>query len=459
MLTSVRAQAREPKSAVERAEAIFRMYPFSCRQIVNFSKLGSRIALGLAATLAISPIAHAADSGNWIGAWTAAVQPVWDADFGMPTGIPASLWNQTIRQVARLSIGGRRVRVMISNEYGKIPLKIGDAHVGLAADGGKIQPGSDRALTFGGNPSIEIPAGAPAISDPVDLAVAPLSLLSVSLFLPEISPTTTMHWYGAQTAYVAAGDKAADVDFKADSTQTARLFLSEIFVDAPANARAIVALGDSITDGEGSTVDGNDRWPDRLAERLVAAGGPPVAVLNQGISGAKVLADRMGVNALARFDRDVLNQPKVDTIILMMGINDIGWSGSEVGPHQTTGPRQADPTADEIIDGYKQLIARAHLHGLRIIGATLTPFGDAMAGTPSEGFYTPEKEQRRAALNAFIRSGAFDGVIDFEPVVLDPQRPQYILAKFGKGDHLHPNHLGYAAMAAAIDLNLLVPTK
>ena len=179
------------------------------------------------------------------------------------------------------------------------------------------------------------------------------------------------------------------------------------------------------------------------------AGGPPVAVLNEGISGAKVLSDRMGVNALARFDTDVLNQPKADTVILMMGINDVGWPGCGLAQHDP------EPTAEAIIEGYKQLIARAHAHGMRIIGATLTPFGDAFAGTPFEGYYTPDKEKIRLALNDFIRSGAFDGVIDFDKVIADPQKPTYSLPKFDKGDHLHPNPAGYEAMGAAIDLKTL----
>lgn len=418
----------------------------ACRKI-NRSLAPVAIALAGFLTL-VSPVT-AADAENWIGTWTASAQPVWESDFPVPIGLPRSLWNQTIRQVARASIGGSRVRIVVSNEYGKFPLKIGEAHLALAATGGKIQAGSDRALTFSGSPSIIIPAGAPAISDPVDLAVAPLAQLSVSLFFPEVAPATTIHWDGHQTAYVAQGDHAADVDFKADAKQTQRVFLTEILVDAPKDARAIVTFGDSITDGDGSTVDGNDRWPDRLAERLTAAGGPPVAVLNEGISGAKVLSDRMGVNALARFERDVLGQAHADTVVLMMGINDIGWPGCALAPHDP------EPTSEELIEGYKQLIARAHAHGLRIIGATLTPFGDAFAGTPFAGYYTAEKEKLRVALNTFIRSGAFDGVIDFDKVVADPNNPAYIQARFDKGDHLHPNAAGYNAMASAIDLKTL----
>jgi lysophospholipase L1-like esterase len=398
-------------------------------------------------------LAADASGGNWVGSWTASAQPVWESDFPVPLGLPSSLWNQTIRQNERLSIGGDRVRIVLSNEYGKAPLKIGAAHIALAADGGAIKPGTDHPITFGGSPSIVIPPGAPAISDPVDFAVEPLSQVAVSLFLPDISPTTTIHWDGHQTAYVAAGNKVGDVDFKADSKQTQRVFLTEILVDAAPGARAVVAFGDSITDGDGSTVDGNDRWPDRLAERFAKAGGPPVAVLNEGISGDKVLSDRMGVNALARFDRDVLAQPHADTVILMMGINDVGWPSSGLAFHDP------EPTAAEIIEGYKQLIDRAHVHGLRIIGATLTPFGDAFAGTSFEGYYTPDKEKIREALNDFIRSGAFDGVIDFDAIIVDPQKPGYSQAKFDKGDHLHPNAAGYEAMGGAIDLKTLTTSK
>jgi lysophospholipase L1-like esterase len=414
---------------------------------VNWRK--ACFALALAAGVGFSPASMAADAGNWIGSWTSSPQPAWGGDFPVPLGIPANLWKQTDRQTARLSIGGSRVRIVLSNEYGKTPLTIGAAEIALAGEAGNIKEGSAHAVTFGGNPTIVIPPGAPAISDPVDMGVDPLALVSVGLYFPEVTPLTTIHWDGHETAYLGAGNQVANVDFKADSKLTQRAFLSEILVDAPAGAHAVVAFGDSITDGDGSTIDGNDRWPDRLAGRLAKVGGPPVAVLNEGIPGAKILSDRMGVNALARFDADVLSQPKADTVILMMGINDVGWPGTGLAAHDP------EPTAEAIIEGYKQLIARARAHGLRIIGATLTPFGDAFAGTPFEGYYTPEKEKIRVALNDFIRSGAFDGVIDFDKVVVDPQKPGYSLPKFDKGDHLHPNAAGYEAMGGAIDLNTM----
>ncbi|MFI0847910.1 SGNH/GDSL hydrolase family protein [Mesorhizobium sp. IMUNJ 23232] len=413
-------------------------------------KMMTAALAGAAFTASLVGFAAAQEDNDWIGTWTASAQPAWEADFAVPLGMQANLWNHTIRQVARVSIGGDKVRIIVSNEYGKLPLKIGAAQIGVTKDGAAIQPGTGKALTFSGSPSITIPPGAPVISDPVDLKVEPLSELSVSLFFPESAPATTMHWDGHQTAFIAAGNKVADEELKADSTQTQRAFLTGIMVEAPDDASAIVLFGDSITDGDGSTVDGNDRWPDTLAERLAQAGGAPVAVLNQGISGAKVLSDRMGVNALARFDRDVLNQPNADTVVLMMGINDIGWPGSGLALHDP------EPTAEDIIAGYRQLIARAHADGMRIIGATLTPFGDSFAGTPFEGYYTPEKEKIRLAVNEFIRnSKEFDGVIDFDKVVVDPQKPGYIKPEFDKGDHLHPNAAGYDAMANSIDLKLL----
>ena len=395
--------------------------------------------------------AETKDSGDWIETWTASPQPVWSAEFFAPVNIPRSVRNQTVRQVATISIGGKRVRVELSNEYGSMPLVIGAAHVAVAGQGGAIVPGSDRALTFGGKPTVTIPPGAPIISDPVDLSVEPFSSVAVSLFFPDITPLTTFHWEGVQTAYISPeGNFAGDAEIKSDSTIKARLFLSGIMVDAPAGARAIVTFGDSITDGACSTPDANHRWPDFFARRLAQAAGTPIAVLNEGISGARVLQDRMGVNALARFDRDVLDRPHADTVILMMGINDIGWPGCILAPQEEA------PSADDIIEGYKQLITRAHLHGMRIIGATLTPFEDTFKGNPIEGYYNADKEKKREAVNDWIRhSGAFDGVIDFDAVARDPNRPTHILAKFDSGDHLHPQDDGYKAMADSIDLKML----
>ena len=407
-------------------------------------------ALGavLIAALQAGPATAAGD--DWIATWTSSPHEVWAPDFLAPVKVPRNLWGQTVRQVAQVSIGGKRVRVVLSNEYGPWPLKVGAAQIALSEKGSAIVPGSGKPLTFGGQISIVIPPGAPVISDPVDLSVAPFSSVVVSFFAPDVTPVNTFHWDAVQTTYVVAGNKIVETDFKADSTFTARILLSEILVDAPANARAIVTFGDSITDGNSSTPDTNRRWPDVLARRLNDAGGPPVAVLNEGISGARILTDRMGVNALARFDRDVLRHRHADVVILMMGINDIGWPDSILEPNAPA------PSPEDIIAGYKQLIARAHLHNMRVIGVTLTPFEDTFKGSPLSGYFNATKEQKRQAVNKWIReSGAFDGVIDFDVVVRDPNRPSFIQAAYDSGDHLHPNDAGYKAMAESIDLKLL----
>jgi hypothetical protein len=209
-----------------------------------------RLATALLAGAAMAFALQSASAEDWIGTWTASAQPAWSSDFPVPLGMPGNLYQKTIRQIARASIGGNKVRLVLSNEYGKVPLKIGSAHVALTDDGPKIKAGTDHALTFGGQGSITVPPGAPVVSDPVDLAVAPLSEISVSLYFPESAPTDSMHWDGHQTGFVAGGDKTGDVELSPDSKQTQRVYLSEILVDAPAGARAIVTFGDSITDGD-----------------------------------------------------------------------------------------------------------------------------------------------------------------------------------------------------------------
>jgi lysophospholipase L1-like esterase len=405
-----------------------------------FSKRAVFLAIviaGLGIHAAVPAIAQ-----SWISTWTASPQP--------PRGVlPTNFSNQTVRQVVRVSIGGSKVRIRLSNEFGSKPLLIGAASVGLAGGSSDLVSGSLRPLTFGGSKSIIIPPGAPAISDSVELNVAPLSDLAVNLYLPAGTDLGTVHQVGLQTASVsAAGDFTASSEFPAVDRFTSRFFLAGVMVEPSSPARAIVTFGDSITDGTNSTVDANSRWPDVLARRLKEAGAP-VAVLNQGISGNRVLSDGAGVSGLARFERDVLSQPGISHVVILLGINDIGWPGTAIEPDGIV------RTADEIIAGYKQLIERARLRSIKVIGGTLLPFENALAGRPNQGYFTPDKETKRLAVNHWIRtSDAFDGIIDFDRVVADPARPAAMAASYDSGDHLHPNDAGYRAMGESIDLKL-----
>ena len=410
-------------------------------------------SLFLGAFLALGSFAQAAETGDWITTWAASPQPIWGPDFFAPVKVPRNFWNQTLREDAEISLGGKQVRLVISNLYGTTPLELGAAHVALAGADGSTKEGSDHAVTFDGKPGVSVPPGAEWVSDPVNFPVPPLAKLAVSLYFPGVQPVTTSHWEGRETAYISEGNTAAESSIKPSSTLTAKAFLSGILVDAPPDARAVVTFGDSITDGDGSKVDQEHRWPDFLARRLVAAGAP-VAVVNEGISGARVLTDRMGDNALARFDHDVIAQPHASTVILMMGINDIGWPGMLLDPNAK------EPTAEDITNGYRQLIQRAHEHGLRVLGATLTPFEDTFKGGPLEGYYNPDKEKIREAVNDWIRhSGEFDGVIDFDALTRDQADPHHIRAEYNSGDNLHPNDAAYETMAGVIDLGALTGSR
>lgn len=422
------------------------------RRVLHWLPTWLLAALAVSTMLAM-PMAEARanDNGNWIATWTASPQPRWEGDFPLPTNTPFQLWDQTIRQVARVSIGGERVRIALSNAYGSQPLVIGAAHLARADSDSAIHPESRTALTFSGQRQISIPPGARVISDPVELSVAALDQFAVSLYLPEPTPPATFHWDGLQTAYVGAGNQVGATTLTPQATLDIRLFLTGILVDAVEDSRAVVAFGDSITDGNASTLNANHRWPDFLARRLT---NDNVAVLNAGISGARLLHSRMGENALARFERDVLSQPEVESVIVLMGINDIGW------PQTPLKPAEDLPTADDLIAAYRQLIARAHIHDVRIIGATLTPFEGALRDTPMQGYYNAEKEQLRQTVNEWIRtSGEFDAVIDFDAVTRDPEHPTRLHPDYDSGDHLHPSDEGYEAMAEAVDIDALFGTQ
>ncbi|MGA2213242.1 MAG: SGNH/GDSL hydrolase family protein [Bryobacteraceae bacterium] len=356
-----------------------------------------------------------------------------------PRPVPLmSFHNQTLRMIAHTTLGGRRVRIELSNVFGSAPLVIGAAHIALRDKESAIAPASDRTLLFGGKPSCWIPPGATEISDPVNLDVPAATDLAVSIYVPESATGDTMHNVGLHTTYISKeGDTTAAPEIADAMTTQSFYFLTNVDVAAPADAWAIVTFGDSITDGAVSTPNTDRSWPSFLARRLAAAGSTNIAVLNQGISGNRLLRDGAGVNALARFDRDVLAQPGVKWLMVLEGINDIGVSSS------------TDPvSADDLIAALKQLIERAREHGIKVIGGTLTPYEGAR-------YYTEPGETIREAVNQWIRSaGAFDAVVDFDAVTRDPEHPKQFRPGFNDGDHLHPNDAGYAAMADAIDLSI-----
>jgi lysophospholipase L1-like esterase len=377
-------------------------------------------------------------NAHWVGTWATA--PVSQAP-----GPAVNINNQTLRQIVHISIGGEQVRVRVSNAFGTAPLIVGAAHIARRDASALIVASSGRSLTFSGNPDITIPAGAIAVSDPVRLAVPALSDLAIDLYLPGDTGATTspltLHTGALQTSYVsAAGDFTGVTAFPVASTRVSWLFLTGVEVTSRDQAGAIVALGDSITDGTRSTPDTNRRWPDDLARRLVAQRGRrDMAVLNLGIAGNRVLTDGAGPNAQSRCDRDVLTQTAATHVIVLEAINDIGF--------ENFFPAQA-VSAEDIIAGHRQLIARAHARGLQVIGATLTPI-------EGSAYFAPATEAKRQAVNAFIRtSGAYDAVIDFDLVTRDPGQPTRFLPAFDSGDHLHPGDAGYQAMADAIDLRL-----
>ena len=355
--------------------------------------------------------------------------------------------NQTVRMVVHTSLGGSEVRVRLSNAFGTESLKIGAAHIALRSMNAGIAPGTDKTLTFGGSGSVTIPPGAPVVSDSVKLDVPVLSDLAVSLYLPGPTGQATWHAAALGTNYISGpGDFTAAADMPAEHTVASWFYLTDVEVRASKGTSAVITFGDSITDGARSTPDTNHRWPNLLAERF-AQHHVKLSVVNEGIAGNRVLHDLVGPNALARFDRDVLAQAGAGYVTVLLGINDIG-DISRLPAVAQAGRAPQPVSAEEIIAGHLQMIMRARQQGLKIIGGTLTPFEGA-------AYFSPEGETKRQAVNKFIRAGgAYDGVIDFDAVVRDPEHPARFLSMYDSGDHLHPNDAGYKAMADGIDLSL-----
>jgi lysophospholipase L1-like esterase len=387
------------------------------------------LALALAA---LAPCAQA--QSHWARSWNAS--PLAAA----PDRRPPMLKDVTVRQVVRVSAGGERFRLRLSNEYGPAAARIGRMRIVQLADDGQPVPGTTRDLTFDGSAGAVLAPEAPLLSDPVDLALPALSRLSISLYLPEEVAEPTIHLLGLSSAWIAPGDQTAAAQLTDPTLVTQRILISGIDVQRAEPGRVIITLGDSITDGANGTRDADRRWPDLLARRLQAAGLTTVAVANAGISGNRILKPKpgLGVGALARFDRDVLAVPGATDVIVLEGVNDFGMAWRDHDPQP--------PTPADLIAGYRQMIVRAHGGGLKIRLATILPYKDA-------NYWSEQGEATRQALNAWIRtSGEADGVIDFDAVMRDPAEPLKLAAVYDSGDHLHPNDAGFRAMADAIDL-------
>lgn len=385
---------------------------------------------------------------HWVGTWSTSPVEEGPAHEG-----------QTLRQIVRISIGGEGVRVRLSNRFGKAPLVIDAASIGFQDIGAAVVPGSLRALTFGGEPFVAIAAGAKVVSDPVQLTVSDEADLAVSVYISQNNTGgSTMHTNSWQTSYISpAGDFTGDEFMPEVATTNSWFWLTGVDVWAHRNTFAVATLGDSITEGccLPEFVDANVRYPDELARLFLDRyrGEPRVAVLNSGISGNRVLNDLFGPNAQGRLDPDVLTQSGVTHVILLEGVNDLGLGTADLGAGFVLGPVVV---ADEIIAGYKQIIERAHAAGLKILMGTILPF----KGFALPGYWTPENEDKRQTINAWIRtSDLHDGFVDFDEAIRDPDDPERMLAVYDGGDGLHPSAAGYQRMAMEAEKVLLEPGR
>jgi lysophospholipase L1-like esterase len=403
----------------------------------------------LTATLVfVCALAHA--QTKWVGSWATSQQLVEPHN-----SIPADdLKDVTLRQIVHLTIGGPELRVRLSNRYGSVPLHFTSVHIAhpIAPDASKIDPASDRQLTFSGHSDVTVPEGADYLSDPVAYATKPLSDLAITVYIDQLPQDQTGHPGSRATSYLVHGNQVTAPELVEAKKIEHWYFIAGIDLITSTKALSVVVVGDSITDGHGATTNGNDRWPDILAKRLQASSATQsIAVLNHGIGGNRLLVNGLGPNALARFDHDVLAQPGVSYLLVLEGINDIGMLSRTAEVSQA----EHDLHAKQIIGAYEQMIARAHAHGIKVIGCTILPF-------VGSGFYHPGPitEAERQAVNAWIRSpGHFDEVVDFDRVTRDPEHPDRLLPVFDSGDHLHPSPAGYAAMANAVPLSLFQSTK
>jgi len=409
------------------------------KTLPNRSLLRS-LCLLLALAASVAPACAAPPPDHWVGTWAAS--PVSANNPGGQFGAPGTD-GTTLREIVHVSLGGPMVRVVFTNEFGADPLTIAAAHIAVSAGGSGINLASANGLTFGGRTSVTIPPGALVVSDPAALKLPAAADLAISLFLPD-QPISRLsfHSFADQTSYYAPGNVVGAASLENPSEISSWDFIKGVDVKVPAASAAIVAFGDSITDGAYATKNANARWPDVLARRLQAdKKTADLGVLNEGIGGNRILHDVSGPSALARFDRDVIAQAGVKYVILLEGINDIGHSQDPVKPYDVV-------SAEDLIAGVSQLVERAHIQGIKFFAATILPYVGAK-------YASPGGEETRQAVNKWIRtSPLLDGFIDLDKTTQDPANPTMYLPAYDSGDHLHPRDAGYKAMGEAIDLKL-----
>jgi lysophospholipase L1-like esterase len=407
------------------------------------------IAAALAALALSSPSQAAPRAEPWVATWAASPEAA-DPDPDEPL---MKLQGQTVRERMRLSVGGQRIRVRLSNQYGSAPLTVGAATAALAIDAASVEPASLRSLRFRGSLAVTIPAGASVLSDPVDLPAPHGAEIGVSLYFPGRVATPTLHALALKHAVITPpGDRTHAAHAETEALSESSILVTQVLTDSRAGQRLVAAIGDSLTDGDASTADADRSWPSDLARRLAGGG---VSVVNEGIAGNRLLADgpiaSLGVSGLARFERDILSLPGLTHVIVFEGVNDIGFPGASRQGFVLADAKNA-PSVGDMIAGYGRLIAMAHARGVKVIGATLTP----CEGVDMPGYCTEAKNAMREAVNRWIRTGGtFDGVVDFDAVLRDPAHPSRLLARYASPDHLHPNDAGYQAMADAVSFKLL----
>jgi lysophospholipase L1-like esterase len=403
----------------------------------------------------LAPAQQNGQQNGWVATWGTSPEPA-EKDGKDPL---LNLEDQTVRQRVRVSIGGPLIRIRLSNEYASSPLLIDALTVAKPVDVASVQASSLRRVTFGGKNSVEIPSRAAALSDPVPFAVTDCEELSISIHFPKRVVAPTMHALALKRAVISERGNYAETErIEAGTVSRLSILVTAVMVPAQPRQRVVVTFGDSVTDGDGSTPEMDHNWPSELARRLAKAGeGRKVAIVNEGIAGNRLLSDgtaivaTFGESGETRFERDALGIPGVTHVVLLEGTNDIGFPGAKLGELSLADAREAKRSAD-LIRAYRELIARAHARGVKLIGATMAPF----EGVDIRGYYSEAKEATRQAVNQWIRSsGVFDGVIDFDAVLRDRAHPSRMAARFASEDHLHPNDAGYHAMADAVDLRLL----